>query len=170
MAKALLSILTLLLAAPGFYSVPLERERRLADDCITDIYVSAHTALPSGAGTNQVEDYEFIWYGITYTADLHDMPKDQASEGKGDLWKLSLVSDFNVPTWRCIKKSQITYAAIEAAGSDGWRIDSVTSYIKKVSGGYELFTCDLDADQWIDTDGDPQTQPGVTNVFELNRV
>ena len=170
MAKVLLSILALLLAAPGFYSVPLERERRLADDCITHIYVSAHTALPSGAGTNQVEDYEFIASGIAYIADLHDMPKDQASEGKGDLWKLSLVSDFNVPTWRCIEKSDITYAAIEAAGSDGWRIDSVTSYTKKVSGGYEWLTQDFDVNQWIDTDGNPQTQPGVTDVFELNRV
>ena len=170
MAKALLSILALLLAAPGFYSVPLERERRLADECITHIYVSAHTALPSGAGTNQVEDYEFIWYGIHYTAALYDMPKDQASEGKGDLWKLSLVSHFSVPAWYCIKKSQITYAAIEAVGSDGWKIDSVSSYILKVSGGTELFTQDLDACQWIDTDGDPQTQPGVTDVFELNRV
>ena len=171
---------------PGFYSLPtanndlaegeqpatlLDRERRLADDCITHIYVSAHTSRQggTGGGTNQEHDIEFqISSGRRYKSSLIDLPEDQATIGKGDLWKLSLTAHFGVPVGTCIRKSDITSVAIEENGNDGWLIDSVITVVKKERDDPEVLTIDLDNEQWIDGDGNPSEQPGVVQIFQLN--
>ena len=83
---------------------------------------------------------------------------DQASIGKGDLWKLDLNTHFGVPSGRCIRKSDIRSVAIEEDGNDGWLIDSVVTVIKKQRDDEETLTIDLDVEQWIDGDGNPSQQ------------
>ena len=168
MAKIFLASFALLMAVPGFFSAPLDREERQTQPCITDIYVLAHTFDASGAGTNHVYSYIFVAGGQSYSANLHDMPYDQASKGKGDLWKLNLQNHFHTGT-ACIRKNEITSAAIEEGGTDGWRIDSVVSAVK-AGGSFEVLTLDMEVNQWIDRDGNSQQQPGVVRKFYLNLV
>lgn len=172
---------------PGFYSLPtardnpeveqpaaqLDRERRLASDCITHIYVFAHTSRQGGmgGGTDDSHDIEFrISSGTTYKSSLIDLPGNQATIGKGDLWKLSLNTHFGVPLGTCIRKSDITRVAIEEDGNDGWLIDSIVTLVKKQSDDPEVLTIDLDVHQWVDGDGNPNKQPGVVQIFPLNLV
>ena len=188
-SSALLCTLIVLVSTviPGFYSLPtardnpegeqaavlLDRERRLADNCITKIYVFVHTSrrAGTGGGTDNSHDIEFrTRSGATYKSSLFDLPGDQASIGKGDLWKLDLNTHFGVPSWRCIRKSDITSVAIEEDGNDGWLIDSVVTVIKKQRDDEEALTIDLDVEQWIDGDGNPSQQPGVLQIFPLNLV
>ena len=172
---------------PGFYSLPtardspegeqravlLDRERRLADDCITHIYVFIHTSRQdgTGGGTDNTHDIKFrIRSGVTYKSSLFDLPGDQATIGKGDLWKLNLNTHFGVPSGTCIRKSDITNVTIEEDGNDGWLIDSVITVVKKEQDDAEALTIDLDAEQWIDGNGNPNEQPGVLRIFHLNLV
>ena len=201
MAPVLQCILVLLLAAPGFYSLPiaednigldvltkgeatlditveddraaaLVRERRTTSDCISDLYVFAHTSTrDSGAGTNDVHDIEIRISGAgNYVSPLRDMPGNQATAGKGDLWKLSLTSDFHVPSSPCTTKNSVDYIAIVEAGNDGWMIDSIITIFKYSNGRYEVATLDMDVHKWIDGDGDPNVQPGVVTRFELTLI
>ena len=184
-SSVLLCTLVVLISTiiPGLYSLPaardnsegeqtalLDRERRLASGCITDIYVFAHTStLDTGAGTNDVHNIEFRTSSdMTYTSPLFDQHGNQAANGKGDLWKINLVDHFEVLSTTCIRKTDITYIAIE---KNGWLIDSIVTFIKKVdSSDFELLTIDLDTDQWVDGNGNQNVQPGVVQIFELNRV
>lgn len=200
MAQALQCILVLLLAAPGFYSLPIAednvgldvltkeeatlditvkddhaaaliRERRMHSDCISHLYVFAHTSTrDSGAGTDTEHDVEIRISGTTYVSPLRDMPGNQATRGKGDLWKLSLTSDFRVPSNRCTTKNSVDYIAIEEAGNDGWMIDSIITIFKYSNGRYKVATLNMDVHQWIDGDGNPRVQPGVVTRFELTLI
>lgn len=141
-----------------------------SDDCVSDIYVFAHTSTGAGSGTDNTHDIKVRANGNTYISGLNDLPRtDQAAPGKGDLWKLNVYSDFNVPGSTCIKKCDIQYIALEEDGNDGWRIDSVITVLKS-GRNYEVATLDMDVDQWIDRDGDPRKQPRVVRRFELNLV
>ena len=188
-SSVLLCTLIVLISSiiPGFYSLPtardnseveqpaalLDRERRLADDCITHIYVSAHTSRQggTGGGTNSEHDIEFNTGPTTsYKSALIDLPGDQATIGKGDLWKLSLTAHFGVPVGTCIRKLDITRVAIEENSNDGWLIDSIITVVKKHRDDAEVLTIDLDKEKWIDGDGNPSEQPGVVEIFPLNLV
>ena len=180
MVPVFLSTLVLLSAVPGHFSLPIissdtptdvvhDREQILAPDCLTHIYVFAQTAVPSGSGSNNIFKYAIGALTMYYKADLHDMPGDQTSEGKGDLWKLSLWKDFRVPITKCIKKDDF-WAAIEYGGTDGWKIDSVISLYLMADGHFEMGTVDVDVNKWIDWDGDPRVQPGVVRFFSLNTI
>ena len=150
----------------------LERKQRRqtggnnnCNHCITHIYVSAHTSLEDGSETDNVHNIEFKALDNTHTSRLRDMPKNQASLGKGDLWKLSLDTDFHVNS-SCIRKTDIEYIAIKENGTDGQKIDSIITILKYNGGGYEVASLDMDKDQWIDRDGD-HTQPGVLRYYRL---
>lgn len=189
-SSLLLCTLALLISTiPGYYSLPsnkvtaegeeaavAERVRRQSGNCILEIDVFIHTSLQAapGSGTDQTHDIEIqTSSGGTYKASLNDLPGDQGDPGKGDLWKLNLVTDFGVPGSTCIEKSannHIDYVAIEEDGNDGWKIDSIVTVIKKASGSFEVLSLDMDVHQWIDGDGNPITQPGVVQIFELTRV
>lgn len=151
----------------------LERERRQdtgepCNHCITHVYVFAQTSYgSSGYGADISHNIQIIAQGIEYTATLHDLPKDDASEGKGDLWKMNLFDDFGVPSEKCIRKTDISYVGLQDGGNDGWKIDSIVTIFKYVDDGYEVATLDMDVHQWLDGNGNPISQPGVTNVFEL---
>ena len=97
------------------------------------------------------------------------MPADQAAPDKSDLWKLELDDDFNVPSGTCIKKGDIEAIAIEESNNDGWRIDSVITILRS-GNNYEVATQDMDVDQWVDGEGNPGSQPGVTVRFQLNKI
>lgn len=187
MASSVLLIVLVSTIIPGFYSLPtardnsegeqpaalLNRERRLASNCITDIYVFVHTSRLGGTGggtnDNHMHDIKFRTSSATYKSSLFDQPGDQASIGKGDLWKLDLNDHFHVPWGTCIRKSDITYVAIEEDSNDGWLIDSVVTVIEKEQGD-ETLTINLDEHQWIDGDGNPNEQPGVVRIWPLNIV
>lgn len=140
-----------------------------SDDCIHAIYVFAQTSSGSDSGTDDLHDIEFRANGNTYVSPLKDLPEDQNVPDKGDLWKLSLTTDFNVPGATCITKDDIEYIALEESGSDGWRIDSVITILKS-DAKYEVATQDMDVNQWLDEDGNPQMQPDVVTRFELNLI
>ena len=159
---------TVMLSSVGSHPTALERKQRQASSspCISYIYVSAHTSTGAGSGTNDVHDLEIRAGGTDYIAALRDMPGNQASPDKGDLWKLSLANDFS-PEPGCITKTDVQEIAIEEAGNDGWKIDSIITIYKYNDGEFEVATLDMDVGKWIDGDGDPQTQPGVVEHYSL---
>ena len=145
----------------------------VAAGCITHIYAFIQTSTQdgTGGGSDNTHDIQFhTTSGATYISSLFDLPGDQATAGKGDLWELDLNNHFRVPRGTCITKSDITSVALEENGTDGWLIDSVVTVVRKGQGDTEALTIDLDADQWIDGDGDPNEQPGVVRIFPLNLV
>ena len=137
--------------------------------CLTDIFVVVHTSGVSGGESNGVYDLEVRVNGITHSVELGDLPGDQAQSHKGDLWKFRLNNDLGITSPSCIRKSNIDEIAIEEDTNDGWHIDSVITVLKSGSN-YQVATLDMEADQWIDGDGNPSSQPGVTKRFVLNKI
>lgn len=163
--------LQLLLMVPGLHSLPspgIMRERRLASNCVSDIYVFAHTSTQGpNPGTNGEHGIEIRANGVVYSSFLRDYQGDQTTPGKGDLWKLNLITDFRVPSESCIRNRDIDYIVIKEGSNDSWRIDSIITVFKLGGGSYEVATLDMDVHQWI---GNPDVQEGVARRFALNRI
>ena len=136
-----------------------------SDDCVSDIYVFAHTSTGKGSETDDSHHIMFTANGNTYISGLND----PAAQGKSDLWKLNLFTDFDVRRSTCIQKRHIERIALKEDGNDGWRIDSIITVLKSDTK-FEVATLDMDVDQWIDRDGDPSEQPRVVRRFQLNLI
>lgn len=68
---------------------------------------------------------------------------------KGDLWKLDL-SDFEFSD-NCIQRSDISQVALLPGGDDGWRIESIVTFLTDGSN-YLLLSEDFAVYYWQDTD------------------
>ena len=127
--------------------------------CINYLYVMAYT---SDGATSQTKDD--VNHEIELTADgkrvasLANLP----SESRGNLWKLSLVDDFGFAF--CIRKKDIQSIAIIADNNDGWKIDSIVTYVAASEHSWELSSVDVNANKWI------QQNDLSRRRFDLNLV
>ena len=88
--------------------------------------------------------------GITKTQILPDLPGDDYSSSKGDLWKLSTEDYFGFTG--CITKKDIQGIALLVGNNDGWHIDSIVTYVAVNEFNWELSSIDLEANRWVDGD------------------
>ena len=76
---------------------------------------------------------------------LPDLPGDEYSKNKGDLWVL------NIHFAECITPEDIGEIAIANGGSDGWNIDSIVTFVTAFDRSHwQLASVDLNVNQWID--------------------
>ena len=116
--------------------------------CIHYLYIMAYTSDKLFSGSDQKHRIEIQANGLTKTEDLPDLPENDFSPSKGDLWKLSISSYFGFTG--CITKNDIQSIAILAGSNDGWNIDSIVTYVASSEHDWELSSVDLDVDRWID--------------------
>ena len=88
--------------------------------------------------------------GSTSTQSLPDLPGDDYSPNKGDLWKLNLETFFGFTG--CITINDINHISILEGNNDGWNIDSIVTFVVDDQNNYELISADFDIFQWIDGD------------------
>ena len=86
---------------------------------------------------------------------LPNLPGDDYERNKGDLWKLSIPAFFGFPG--CVTAKDVKTIGIINAGSDGWNIDSIVTFLVADQHHYQLSSVDLDIYQWID-DNHPHAQ------------
>ena len=131
--------------------------------CIHYLYVMAHTSDVNHGDADSGHKIELKANVATKAIALPDLPGDDYSTSKGDLWELSLKDHFGLSG--CITKKDIKGIAILAGSNDGWHIDSIVTYIAVNENNWELSSVDLRAKRWID---------GNTSFaqkrFELNLV
>ena len=128
--------------------------------CINYLYVMAYT---SDGSTSQTKDdvnheIELTADGLSKVVSLTSLP----NEARGNQWKLSLVDDFGFAF--CIRKKDIQSIAIVADNVDGWKIDSIVTYVAANEHNRELSSVDLNANRWIQ-----QNNPSWKR-FDLNLV
>ena len=116
--------------------------------CIHYLYVMAYTSDKLFSGSDSKHRIEVQANGLTKIEDLPDLPENDFSPSKGDLWKLS-ISDFFGFTG-CITRNDIQGVAILAGSNDGWNIDSIVTYVASSEHDWKLTSVDLDVDRWID--------------------
>ena len=92
----------------------------------------------------------------TSTKNLPDLPGDDYSPNRGDLWKLDLDSFFGFTG--CISINDIGRISILEGSSDGWNIDSIVTFAVEDQNDWELTSADFDIFQWIDTDSAAESE------------
>ena len=112
----------------------------------------AFTSGENYAGSDDSPAVELQAKGSTKSVSLYDLPKDDYSPNKGDLWKMD-ISDFQFDG--CVRVDDISGVAIIAIGTDGWNIDSITTFVENNDGKFQLISQDFDVYRWIDKGDDP---------------
>ena len=123
--------------------------------CIRYLYLMAYTSGVNYAGSDESHVIELKVKGSTYRKTLLNLPGDDYSPLKGDLWKLDLRAFFGVPSNACVKRADIEGIALLAGSSDEWNIDSVFTYAAYDNQQHQLTSVDLDVYRWLDTDSLP---------------
>ena len=118
--------------------------------CINFLYVVAYTTGIKHAGADSSHRIELRAKGVTKVKVLPNLPGDDFSPSKGDLWTLSIKDYFGL--YGCITKDDIQGIALLSGSNDGWHIDSVVTYVAVNQRMWELSSVDLDANRWIDGD------------------
>ena len=109
-----------------------------------------HLANYIGDGADLRHKIELQAKGITKTQILPDLPGDDYSSSKGDLWKLSIEDYFGFTG--SITKQDIQGIALLAGNNDGWHIDSIVTYVAVNEFNWELSSVGLEANRWVDGD------------------
>ena len=131
--------------------------------CIRYLYIMAHTSDLKYSETNGTHKVELKTKQVTKAIPLPDLPGNEQSTSKGDLWKLNIECDFGFSG--CITKDDIEGIAFVEASSDGWHIDSVVTYVTADEYNWKLSSVDLDANKWVDGDSAQSIKR-----FDLNLV
>ena len=108
-------------------------------------------AFTSGRSHSGSDDSKIILMkvdGIHITKRLPNLPGDDYSSNKGDLWKLNLRSFFGFSG--CTTVDKVQEIAIINSGTDGWNIDSIITYLVVDRRTYQQSSVDLDIFQWVD--------------------
>ena len=88
--------------------------------------------------------------GVTRSVNL-TTPSGGIVQGKGDLWKLSLKTDFDFPG--CVTIKHIQNMALQENHNDGWNIDSIVTFLVVNPYYWALSSVDFDVNRWIDGNG-----------------
>ena len=124
--------------------------RTSTGQCIHFLYVMAYTSSQPGGGADLCHKIELQAKGVTKTQTLPDLPGDDYSSSKWDLWKLSIEDYFGFTG--CITKEDIQGIALLAGNNDGWHIDSIVTYVAVNEFNWELCSVDLEANRWVNGD------------------
>ena len=93
--------------------------------------------------------------GQTKLIRLPNLPGNDFSRNKGDLWKLSFENDLGFTD--CMTLGDLNAITIVADSTDGWNIDSIAAYVC-AAGNCQEATHDFDVFQWIDTNREPEDE------------
>ena len=77
---------------------------------------------------------------------LPDLPGNDFSPNRGDIWKLHLTDFFGFTG--CVTMNDIDHISILGDDTDGWNIDSIVTFAV-VSEHWELTSADFNVFQWI---------------------
>ena len=100
--------------------------------------------------------------GITKTA-LLPTPSGGIVQGKGDLWKLSLETDIGFT--ECITLKDIQNMSIQEDGDDGWRIDSIVTFLVVDPYYWAMSSADFDVNRWIDGDSNSSAKEFILTLY-----
>ena len=87
--------------------------------------------------------------GSANTRILPNLPGDDYSPNRGDIWKLHLKDFFGFTS--CITVNDIDHITILQGTNDGWNIESIVTFAV-VSEYWELTSADFNVFRWIDGD------------------
>ena len=110
----------------------------------------AYTSGISDAGSDYLHRIRLQVKGSTSTETLPDLPADDYSPNRGNLWKLDLENFFGFTD--CIRKNDIDSISILEGSNDGWNIDSIVTFAVVDQNSWELTSADFNVFQWIDGD------------------
>ena len=110
----------------------------------------AFTAGINGAQSDTVHAVEILAAGHVRNLRLYNLPVDEHTRHKGDLWKYNITS-FHFP-FSCLTISKIQRVYIIESSNDGWNIDSIVTLVR-AGRSFQVLTQDLDVNRWIDGDG-----------------
>ena len=108
----------------------------------------AFTSGISDGGSDDRKNIHMKIKGIEITKRLPNLPKDDYSKNKGDLWKLSLRRFFGFSG--CTRVDDVEEISLFNAGTDGWHIDSIVTYLVADRYTYQQSSVDLDIFKWVD--------------------
>ena len=124
----------------------------LTDPCLTKLYILAFTnGTHLSAGSDGDHSVEVAVDQEVQHVILPDLPGDDYSRHKGDLWKINF-SAFGFLDL-CITIGKIRRVSILGTHYDGWNIDSITTFVIYTNGS-RVLTQDFDVNRWIDGDED----------------
>ena len=110
----------------------------------------AYTSGMQDAGSDDFFRISLQVQGSIRTKALPDLPGDDHSPNKGDLWKLDLANFFGFTG--CIGITDIDRISILEGGSDGWNIESIVTFAVDNQNNGVLTSADFNIFQWIDGD------------------
>ena len=119
------------------------------DFCIKYLYVMVQTSASEFAGTLGEHQVVLKANGIARAVNL-TTTVGGIVPGKGDLWKLSLEYDFGFNG--CITVKKIENMALQENDMDGWKIDSIVTFLVVNPFYWEMSSVDLNVNTWIDGD------------------
>ena len=88
-----------------------------------------------------------------------DLPSDEFTQNKGDLYTFSIQS-FGFSNYWCTKRGEISRVVIRNGGTNAWNVESVVTMVENNApsgriGEYFLVTADFHINSWIDGYGEP---------------
>jgi hypothetical protein len=126
------------------------------DECIAQLYVMAFTDDVRNSQTRHPPFMELTVGGEAQLAQLPAVTGREFQQGKGDLWAIDII-DFGF-TDSCINKQDIDGVAVVEGGTDGWKIDSIVTFVRDVDGEFELLSTDIGVNRWIDGNFGPERE------------
>ena len=133
----------------------------VTDFCIKHLYVLAQTSNVVSAGTIGDHKIALQANGQLKTIILPS-PSGGLVQNKGDLWKLSLETDFGFTD--CITVKHIENMALLENSNDGWHIDSIVTFLVVNPYYWALSSADFDVNRWVDKNGDPTAKQFILTL------
>ena len=121
----------------------------------------AYTSDVPEAGSNFFHRIRLQVNGSTSTRFLPELPGDDFSPKRGDIWKLSLTDFFEFTG--CITINDIDHISVLQGSFDGWNIESIVTFAV-VSEYWELTSADFNVFQWIDGDSEEEHREFVLSL------
>ena len=143
--------------------------------CINYLYVMAYTSNLIEAGSDSRHRIRLQVNGSASTRFLRNLPGDDHSPNRGDIWKFNLTDFFGFTG--CITVNDIDNITIlyYFFGRDGWNIESIVTFAV-VSEYWELTSANFNVFQWIDGDSEDEftlsllTSTGKYICFQYNYI
>ena len=144
--------------------------------CINYLYVMAYTSNLIDAGSDFPSRIRLQVNGSASTEILPNLPGDDYSPNRGDIWKFNLTDFFGFTG--CITVNDIDNIIILYLSTDGWNIESIVTFAV-VSEYWELTSANFNVFQWIDRNSEDEhreftlsllTSTGKYICFQYNYI
>ena len=138
-------------------SIPVHAAQLLIDSdaCLDKLYIMAFTSGITNAQSPDDDPHgvEILAAGHVRHLKFYNLPGDDYSRNKGDLWEYNIAS-LEFP-FSCLTICKIKRVYIIEGSDDAWNIDSIV-ILAGADGNSQVLTQDLDVNRWIE-EGDNQT-------------